>query len=364
MEKIISKQSEQLVQVINESGVEATTAKNLQDSFLPFFDQAQEWAEKAKTIIVTDESQVQLMKDARQARLMLKEIRVNADKVRKTLKEDSLRYGRAVQGVYNVIEYLIVPIEQHLEKQEKFVEIKEAEKLARLKIEREDKLRPYVEYVPYGVDLAKMSDEDYNKLFNGAKLQFEAAIEAKERAEKERIERENAIRLHNDRKNVLIPFWQFLSDSQKSLDYSTISQSEFEMIIGSCKLRKKEHDDRQTEIEAENKRLAEKIEAERVERENAIRIEREKQAELQRELQAKKDAEAKAQAEKERAERAERAAARKLAKAPDKDKMNFAIDSLLLSFDVKDDESKLTAQNIVAKFEAFKAWAKQEIEKL
>jgi len=363
MEKI-NLSDNQIVKVITESGVEATTAKTLQDSFLPFFTQAQEWAEKAGQLVVTNASQVQLMKDARQARLMLKEIRVNADKTRKSLKEDSLRYGKAVQGVYNVIEYLIVPIEQHLEKQENFVKIQEAEQKAKLKLQREDELRTYAQYVPFGIDLANMTDEDYQKVFSGAKLQFEAAIEAKQRAEKERVEREIAIKLHNDRKNTIIPYWSYLSDSQKSVDFSTLSESEFELLILFCKTEKEKDDKIQAEIKAENQRLAEKLEAERAEREKALKIEREKQAELERELQAKKDAEAKAQAEKERSERAEKAAARKAAKAPDKEKMHRVIESLTLTFDVKDAESKITAQNIIARFEAFKAFAQSEIEKL
>lgn len=362
MEKINS--NEQLVQVIQESGVEATTAQNLQDSFLPFFNQAKEWAEKASQIVVTDASQIQLIKDARQARLILKEIRVNADKTRKALKEDSLRYGKAVQGVYNVIEYLIVPIEQHLEKQEKFVEIQEAERKAKLKLQREDELRPFSQYVPFGIDLANMSDEDYQKVFSGAKLQFEAAIEAKQRVEKERVEREAAIKLHNERKNAIIPYWSYLTESQMSLDLSTISESEFSMILENCKSQKADFDKKQAEIKAENERLEAKLKAEREEREKALQIERQKQLQLEKELQAKKDAEAKAQAEKERAERAERAAQRKLAKAPDKDKMQLAIDSLTLSFDVKDEESKIIAQSIISRFEGFKTWAKSEIEKI
>lgn len=363
MEKINS--SEQLVQVITESGVEATTAKTLQDSFLPFFNQAQDWAEKASKLVVTSADQVQEMKNARAARLALKEIRVNADKARKLLKEDSLRYGRAVQGVYNVIEYLIVPIEQHLEKQENFVKIQEAEQKAKLKLQREDELRPYSQYVPFGIDLSEMTTENYQIILNGAKLQFEAAIEAKQRAEKERVERENAVKLHNERKNTIILFWSYLTDSQKALDFSTISENEFSMILENCKSQKAEYDKKQAEIKAENERLEAKLETERKEREAALKIERDKQAQLERELQSKKDAEAKAQVEKERAERAEKIAQRKAAKAPDKDKMNLAIENLVLGFnDLKDEEAKITAQNILRKFNDFVEFAKSEIEKL
>ena len=79
----------ELVKVVDTSGVEAQTATTLKEKFLPFFEQAEEWKRKAETLVVTDASQVHDMKMARTARLALKEIRVNADKTRKALKEDT-----------------------------------------------------------------------------------------------------------------------------------------------------------------------------------------------------------------------------------------------------------------------------------
>jgi type IV secretory pathway VirB10-like protein len=199
-------ENNQLVKVIDESGVEKQTAVILQESFMPFFQKANEWSEKAKTLIVTDVSQTREMAMARQARLALREIRIEADKVRKTLKEDSLRYGRAVQGVYNVIEYLIKPTEEYLEQQEKFVELQEAKRKAELKAVREMELQPLIEFVPYGINLSDMAEPDYQKLLNGAKLQMQqkieeearekAAEEARIKAEKEEQER---IRQENER---------------------------------------------------------------------------------------------------------------------------------------------------------------------
>lgn len=114
----------ELITEVQKSTVEPTTASMLIESFNPLFQQAKTWKEKAEQLIVTDENQIDKMNDARDARLALKKIRVEADHLRKKLKEDSLRYGKAVQGVYNVIEFLISPIEKHLEEQERFVEIK------------------------------------------------------------------------------------------------------------------------------------------------------------------------------------------------------------------------------------------------
>jgi hypothetical protein len=55
----------------------------------------------------------------------------------------------------------------------------------------------------------------------------------------------------------------------------------------------------------------------------------------------------------------------KLAKAPDKEKLSKMIDAILLSIpELKKEESKACANVINAKFEAFKVWAKSQIESI
>lgn len=202
----VTETTNELVKVVETSGVEPQTATTLKESFLPFFEQAEEWKRKAESLVVTDVSQVREMKMAREARLALKEIRVNADKTRKELKEESLRYGKAVQGVYNVIEYLIAPIEKHLEDQEKYAEIQEAKRKAELNILRKNEIQPFVEFIPYELNLGELSEEVYLKTLNNAKILFQAKIEAEKKAEAERIAKEKAeaeererIRIENKR---------------------------------------------------------------------------------------------------------------------------------------------------------------------
>ena len=202
----VLEQTNDLLEVIEPSKVEQQTGIALKSSFLPFYEKALDWQRKAFELKVTDVSQVREMKMAREARLALRDIRLDADKKRKALKEDSIRYGRAVQGVYNVIEALIVPAENHLEEQEKFAEIQEAKRRAELKASREMDLQPYAEFVPFGIDLSKMSEEDFQKTLNGAKLQLQAKLDAEAKAEAERIAKEKAdaeererIRIENEK---------------------------------------------------------------------------------------------------------------------------------------------------------------------
>jgi len=186
--------------IVEVSGLEEQTAKALTDGFQPFLDKAREWQEKAKTLIVTDVSQTREMKMAREARLALREIRIEANKKRIELKEDSLRYGKAVQAVYNSIEAAISPIEMHLIEQEKFAENLAARQAEELAEKRGLEIAELNQFIPVGLNFGTMPEEDYQKLLNGARLQQQAekeriAKEAAEKLERERLEAEERERI-------------------------------------------------------------------------------------------------------------------------------------------------------------------------
>ncbi len=262
----------QLISVITESAVEEQTGLTLKEKFLPFFEKAEEWKTKAASIVVTEASQKELMADARKARLFLKDIRVQADKTRKELKEDSIRYGKAVQGVYNVIEYMIVPIEEHLEKQEKFAEIQEAQRRDKLKAERELELQPYMEFVAYNLDLGGMGDDDYAKILNGAKLQMQAKNEAIQREEAERIERER------------IQEAERIAKEKADAEERERIRVENEQLRAEAEQREQQMRAEREKAEVERKALEAKAEEERRER---LRIEAEASAKAEAERQAK-----------------------------------------------------------------------------
>ena len=128
----------QLQVIVKESGLEATKAEFILKNFQSYFELAAEWEKKAKTIVVTSDFQKSDMEAARSGRLMLREKRIAIEKARKELKEQSLREGKAIDGIANVLKALIVPIEDYLEQQERFVEIQEEKKaeVRRLEVER------------------------------------------------------------------------------------------------------------------------------------------------------------------------------------------------------------------------------------
>ena len=174
--------------IVRESGLESTKAQFILNQFQDYFAIAADWEMKAKAIIVTDESQKAEMQMARAGRLFLKEKRVAIEKARKELKEQALREGKAIDGIANVLKALIIPIEEHLERQEKFVEIRAkiaedkrlAEEAARIEAERIAK------------EAAEKAEQERIRLEN-EKLKAEAVererIMAAERAEAEAKQR-------------------------------------------------------------------------------------------------------------------------------------------------------------------------------
>lgn len=255
-----------LTQVAKKENLPSGSAAELQAAFLPFFEKAAELKEQAMSIKVERLDQTKEMASARAARLALKDIRVNTEKTRVKLKEESLRTGKAIDGMANVIKFLITPIEEYLEEQEKFGERLAEKQRAIVRDERECQAGKYLADFPQSVDLGAIDEYEFNRLYIFAKAQFDAREEAAARIEKERIEREHreaaereAMRVENER-------------------------------------LKAEADKRQKEIEAE------RAEVERLKREAEAKaaIEREKQEAEQKRIAA--EAEAKMRAEKEAAE--------------------------------------------------------------
>jgi hypothetical protein len=263
-----------LALAVSETALESSIQQMLVDRFTPFLEQTTEWRERAETLIVTDISQVREMKMAREARLALREIRINADKLRKELKEDSLRYGRAVQGVYNVIETNIIPIEKHLEAQEKFKEIYEMQQREALRIEREQLVFDVRQYMFANVNLGEITEEDFQRLWTGAKLQADAAQQAALKAESDRIAKEQAEAQERERlrvENERLKEEAFNREIERRAELDRLEAEQRKANIEAARIRK----------EAEQKAAEARKEADC----------------LAAELKAKQDAEARAEAE-------------------------------------------------------------------
>lgn len=155
------------------------------DHFAPFEAQAKEWMEKASQINVTDESQVELMAGAKEARLALKRIRVSVENTRKELKDEFLRKGNEIQQIANRLRDLIEPIEAHLQEQEDFAKVQEAKRKQLLFDVRLGQLIPLItQQQALMFPLSEMTEFAFETMVTGFKL----AKEAKEKYDAEMAE--------------------------------------------------------------------------------------------------------------------------------------------------------------------------------
>lgn len=178
----------QLQIIIKESNLEPTKAQFILDNFQNYFEIASEWEKKAKSIVVTKDDQVAEMQMARTGRLFLRQKRIDVENARKKLKEQALREGKAIDGIANVLKAVIVPIEEYLEQQEKFVEIKEAKRVEAMRLEAEKR----AEEERLAQEKAEAEEKEKLRIEN-EKLKAEA-IEKEKKLAEERKKQEEILR--------------------------------------------------------------------------------------------------------------------------------------------------------------------------
>jgi len=127
--------------IVKRASLPVTSAKEILKTFEEYFSVAEQWQNKALSIIVHSEADTDMMQLARTGRLLLRSKRIEIEARRKKLKEDSLRYGQAVDAIAKLLKSVIVPLEDHLDKQENYVKYKKQkeaeEKMAIIRAENE-----------------------------------------------------------------------------------------------------------------------------------------------------------------------------------------------------------------------------------
>lgn len=214
----------------------------------------------------------------REARLEVKGLRVNVEHKRKELKEDALKYGKAVDDEAKRLKALIEPIESHLQKQEddyeKAKEKIKADKAAASAAKLQVRVERFTEARCPLPDLAFLSEIDDGNF----ELFFDKAVETQR--EKDRIAQIEADRVEAER--AAIKAEQDRIDAEAKAEADRIAAEERAELI-----RKAE----------ENRLERERIAAEQARQDEANRVERERmeseRAELKRqaeELRVKQEA--------------------------------------------------------------------------
>lgn len=300
--------STELEKVVNQSGLEIQEGEMIKQSYLPFLNQLADINEQSKKIDFENPTELD-EKISRDLRLKTTKIRTGAKSLKDDRKRIHLLKGNLEQSAYNLIEASCKLAEETFSNVEKAREIAEAKRKFELKLQREQEVIPYAEFIPQFINLGDLTNEDYAKLIDGAKLQIEARKQAEIKAELERVEKEKA---EAERLRL-----EAIENERIRKENESLKAEQEKARIEAEKEKAKQ----QAILDAERKKADDLLEAQRKENERLKKIadeklkaEQEAKAKLEAELKAKKDAEAKAEVDKLKAEK-------KAQNAPDKQKL-------------------------------------------
>ena len=186
-------------------------------------------------------------------------------------------------------------------------------------------------------EFENMSEQSFELFLKSLEQKIADQKAAEFKAEQDRIEKEKRAQLHEERKSLLLPYWSFIS-LERGMDFSLLTDAEWQEQFDWAVKEKKNHDDKQEEIRLENERL-------------------------KKELAAAADAEAKRIADEAKAAKDKADADAKAAKAPKKKRLTDWVNAfeIIVPSGLESDE---TATEIMTKFASFKSWALTQVEKI
>ena len=190
----------QLSIIIQNSGLEAVEGQTLLEKFGNYEQVAKEWEVKAHTIKVTNANQETEMLMAKTARKKFSDLRIEVEKSRKAMKEQSLRKGQAIDAIARFLVSLIEPIENYLREQEDFVKIEASKKAEIERLEAEKK----AEEARLAAIEAERKEQERVRLENErlkkeAEAREKKLAEERAKAEAERLEAERVLKAHQEK---------------------------------------------------------------------------------------------------------------------------------------------------------------------
>ena len=337
--------------------VSANKQAEVQTILQQIFTGTDDWEKQVDAIDVKDINDKMSIQLAEVARKNSKQARLNAEKIFDAKREEvqSLKAEFDLEDklwlkAKQVMQIKFKAIEEKAEWKANFVKRFEAEQKELRTQKRINEVSKYAEINRMGFE--NMSDESFESFLIGLKSTYESKIEAERKAEEEKIAKEKA---------------EAEAREQQRL--------ENERLKAETMAKEKELEKQRAKLEAERKanekkladeRAKAKAEVDRIEAENKAKLkaEQEAKAKLEAELKAKKDAEIKAEKERIEKELQAKKDAEKIAKAPIKKQLSIWVDSFSIQMPNEELLNNDKVLLIKDKFEAFKKWAKNEINSI
>jgi len=349
----IVKLPEELAQIAN--GVSVEKRNEVQTVLNQVFQGVSKMREQLDSVVVSDENDKVSMQMARTVRLAVREDRLNAEKIFDSKRSDvqqAMLSFKTEDSLWLKAKQTMQILTKEIEETAKWKE----ETKARFDAEQKElKIQQRINKISKFSDIGRqefenMSDETFEMFLTGIEKQYNDRIEAEKKAELDRIEKEKAEIA--ERESIRV---------------------ENEKLKKEAEQKAKELEAERQKAELEKKSIEEKAKKDREESEKKLQAEREtarlaqekankEKAELEAKIQTQKDAEAKALKEKQDAELKAKKEAEKLAKVPVKKQLTNWVNLFEVPAQSPVHHEKVTL--ILQKFEAFKDWAKKEIESL
>lgn len=154
---------------------------------------------KAYSIVVTDVSQKDLMKQARELRLLLKQERLRIDANAAAVKEPYLRKIQVIDPTRKHIIDMFKKVESHLHLQEDFEKNELAKQAEKIRLMRVAELTALECENLEHIDLSKITDEAYESIKANAQAAYDLKQEALAAAEAARVLREEKAQIRSAR---------------------------------------------------------------------------------------------------------------------------------------------------------------------
>lgn len=321
-------ENKELVAIIQANGIELTEGESIVTSFAYFMAEAKKLVEQSGSVVVADENDKEGMDRARELRLALGRVRIEAEKSRKGFKDGYVKKGRAIDQIAKEVSKIIEPTEESLERLEKtalHAATERKEKALQERYEsRVSQIKPFLSDLPDGTGsdvsmiygLKDMPDGAFDNLLKeyadkrDARLKKEEEERAVAEANKKEAERLEGIRLEQEEKD-------------------RVQTEEKRKQEEAAKAEEKRLADERDKFEQEKRDEAARKEAERKAEEERIHLEKEAREKAERD---EKERIEKERIERERKERESREAAdaeeRRKALLPDKEKLALYADTL------------------------------------
>ena len=213
--------------IAKDRGVNSEDSARLVKVFGGPFRDAGEILAEYKNIKVKDESDTETMAEARKKRLILANVRFEVENNRKDLKSDILKQGRAIDSVARIIKDELIPAEEYLKTQEKFAELKQAERKAKKIAERVELLSKFTDSLER-YNFEDMSDDDFKALVKELQAAKEHEIQVLRQAEKDRADREKAEA--EDREKIRKENEQLKIEAEKQAKFERFQMLNFQKL--------------------------------------------------------------------------------------------------------------------------------------